>query len=153
MIFPDTLDRMHLHLDRLPWTQLYENSLRDGRCWWACRKNLCLFALRDPLQMPCPYFRIVVKDRGIRAISRRGGVARTLDLEFEDDRIAVGCLVVGTRFHLQEGWVHIHGDQSKSVRKNLVHDDGGIVPHVYIFYRNCRNLQPISIARPTSDES
>ena len=101
MIFPNALDRVHLHLDRLPRTQFYENSLRDGRCWRVCRKNLRLFALRNPLQMLCPYFRVVVKDRRIRRISRRCSVARTLDLELEDDRIAVGCLVIGTLFHLQ----------------------------------------------------
>lgn len=101
MIFPNTLDRMRLHLNCLPWAQLYENSLRDGRCWWVCRKNLRLFALWNPLQMLGSYFRVVVKDCRIHAISRRGGVARTLDLEFEDNRIAVGCLVVGTLFHFQ----------------------------------------------------
>jgi len=74
MIFPKSFDSVHIHLERLARTQLYEDGLRDGGCRWMRREKLCLFALRCPLQMLRAYFWVVVKDSGICAISWRGGI-------------------------------------------------------------------------------
>ena len=101
VLFPETLDCVHLHLHRLTGAQLYEDGLRDCRRWRARGEHLRLLALRNPLQMRRQHFRVVVKDRRIRAVARCGIVARTVDLKFEDDRIPVCGLVAGALLRLE----------------------------------------------------
>lgn len=64
----------------------------------------------------------------------------TCNIQFKHKGVAIGGLVLWTRFEFEVRRVSVQRNQTDAVSKDFVLDNRSIVPDVYMFDGNCRNL-------------
>lgn len=96
MILRYTLHRMHLHINFLPRPQLIQHDVPIGRGRNQTRRleDGCLLACGFPFEVRREDFVVCVEFEGVGGVFWGGRVALADDVEFEDDGVAVGRLVV-----------------------------------------------------------
>ena len=68
------------------------------------------------------------------------GLPCTCDVQLEHKGVAVGCLILWARFEFEVRGIHVQWNQTDTVSKDFILDYGSVIPDVYIFDGNCRDL-------------
>lgn len=146
MLFPHTLDRVQLHGNLLSRSQLGEHYISVRGTRWVGFKQFILFALRFPDQVSRRNNRVVIdllwlRFRFLRSTSDCGfRFPCTHDIQLEYEGVTVGGLVLCVGFEFKVRRIRAQWNQADTVSKDFILDHGSVVPNIYMFDGNRRDL-------------
>jgi hypothetical protein len=139
VVLAHALDGVQRDLDALPGAQLREDDVRVRRRGRVLAEDLGLLARGLPREVARAQLVVVVQQIGVGRVLRRVLLPCALELEVEDEGVAVGGLVLGDA-HVHGLGVDVEGDEADALREDLVDDDRGVVVDVDVLYAYCGDL-------------